>query len=41
MTIAAVHKSVVGNFRKYPARLTMSVDRGKADLALGHVEVSV
>jgi non-homologous end joining protein Ku len=31
----------IGTYRTYPAKLTMSVDRGKADLALGRIEVRV
>ena len=30
-----------GTYRKCTAKLTMSVDGGKADLMLGYVEVSV
>jgi hypothetical protein len=29
--------SVVGTYRTCPAKLTMSVDRSKADLALGRI----
>ena len=33
--------SANGTFRTCRAKLTMSVDRGKADLTLGHIEVEV
>ena len=35
--LAAVHESVVGTFRTCRIALTMSVDEGKADLALGRI----
>jgi hypothetical protein len=36
---AAMHESAAGTFQKCPAKLTMSIDEGKADLALGCAEV--